>query len=169
MEGVAVGLLRDLFAAAETVGYDQPVGGSLADGGEEFEFSDGFGDVVFIFFEAEGSGHAAAAGGGRGVVDAHAMEDGFFGGHSHDGFMVAVAVDESAAGEFRERKIFRALIEKLAEQEDLVRERVGALAAFGIQHHLYPQKRQFLQYTTTSPIMQKRLGVTGESPAQGSH
>ena len=35
----------------------------------------------------------------------------------------------------------------------------AALAAFGIQHHLYPQKRQFLQYTTTSPIMQKRLGV----------
>jgi thioredoxin reductase (NADPH) len=37
----------------------------------------------------------------------------------------------------------------------------AALAAFGIQHHLYPEKKQFLQYTTTSPIMQKRLGVTG--------
>ena len=37
----------------------------------------------------------------------------------------------------------------------------AALAAFGIQHHLNPEKRQFLQYTTTSPIMQKRLGVTG--------
>jgi hypothetical protein len=24
---------------------------------------------------------------------------------------------------------------------------------------LFPEKRQFLQYTTTSPIMQKRLGV----------
>jgi thioredoxin reductase (NADPH) len=36
----------------------------------------------------------------------------------------------------------------------------AALAAFAIQHHLYPEKRQFLQYTTTSPIMQKRLGVT---------
>jgi thioredoxin reductase (NADPH) len=36
----------------------------------------------------------------------------------------------------------------------------AALAAFGIQHHLFPQKRQFLQYTTTSPIMQKRLGVS---------
>jgi thioredoxin reductase (NADPH) len=38
----------------------------------------------------------------------------------------------------------------------------AALAAFAIQHHLYPEKRQFLQYTTTSPIMQKRLGVAGE-------
>jgi thioredoxin reductase (NADPH) len=37
----------------------------------------------------------------------------------------------------------------------------AALAAFGIQHHLYPEKKQFLQYTTTSPIMHKRLGVTG--------
>jgi thioredoxin reductase (NADPH) len=35
----------------------------------------------------------------------------------------------------------------------------AALAAFGIQHYLYPAKKQFLQYTTTSPAMQKRLGV----------
>jgi thioredoxin reductase (NADPH) len=35
----------------------------------------------------------------------------------------------------------------------------AALAAFGIQHHMFPQKKQFLQYTTTSPIMHKRLGV----------
>ena len=38
----------------------------------------------------------------------------------------------------------------------------AALAAFGIQHYLYPAKRQFLQYTTTSPVMHQRLGV-GES------
>ncbi len=35
----------------------------------------------------------------------------------------------------------------------------AALAAFGVQHYVYPEKRQFLQYTTTSPIMRKRLGV----------
>ncbi len=35
----------------------------------------------------------------------------------------------------------------------------AALAAFGVQHHVYPGKRQFLQYTTTSPIMRERLGV----------
>jgi thioredoxin reductase (NADPH) len=39
----------------------------------------------------------------------------------------------------------------------------AALTAFAIQHHLFPEKRQFLQYTTTSPIMQKRLGVGAES------
>jgi thioredoxin reductase (NADPH) len=36
--------------------------------------------------------------------------------------------------------------------------RSGA-GAFAVQHHLYPAKKQFLQYTTTSPAMQKRLGV----------
>jgi thioredoxin reductase (NADPH) len=41
----------------------------------------------------------------------------------------------------------------------------AALAAFAIQHHLFPEKRQFLQYTTTSPIMQKRLGVAGADSA----
>jgi thioredoxin reductase (NADPH) len=37
----------------------------------------------------------------------------------------------------------------------------AALAAFAVQHHIYPAKKQFLQYTTTSPAMQKRLGVAG--------
>ena len=35
----------------------------------------------------------------------------------------------------------------------------AALAAFAVQKHLYPDKRVFLQYTTTSPIMHKRLGL----------
>ncbi len=34
--------------------------------------------------------------------------------------------------------------------------------SFAVQHYLYPAKKQFLQYTTTSPAMQKRLGVAGE-------
>ena len=36
----------------------------------------------------------------------------------------------------------------------------AALVSFAVQHHLYPAKKQFLQYTTTSPAMQKRLGVS---------
>lgn len=38
----------------------------------------------------------------------------------------------------------------------------AALAAFAVAAHLNPAKRIPLQYTTTSPIMQKRLGVAGE-------
>jgi len=35
----------------------------------------------------------------------------------------------------------------------------AALAAFAVAHHLNPAKKVPLQYTTTSPIMHKRLGV----------
>jgi len=35
----------------------------------------------------------------------------------------------------------------------------AALAAFGVQHHLHPEQKSRLQYTTTSPIMHRRLGV----------
>ena len=35
----------------------------------------------------------------------------------------------------------------------------AALAAFAIQYYLFPKKKQFLQYTTTSPIMHQRLRI----------
>ncbi len=38
----------------------------------------------------------------------------------------------------------------------------AALAAFGVQKYIHPDKRQFVQYTTTSPVMHKRLGVESE-------
>jgi thioredoxin reductase (NADPH) len=38
----------------------------------------------------------------------------------------------------------------------------AALAAFAVAAHLNPSKKIPLQYTTTSPIMQKRLGVAGD-------
>jgi thioredoxin reductase (NADPH) len=40
----------------------------------------------------------------------------------------------------------------------------AALAAFAVQAHVYPGKRQFLQYTTTSPVMHQRLGVSDTPP-----
>jgi thioredoxin reductase (NADPH) len=40
----------------------------------------------------------------------------------------------------------------------------AALAAFGIQRRLHPEEKQYLQYTTTSPIMHERLGVSGAMP-----
>ena len=38
----------------------------------------------------------------------------------------------------------------------------AALAAFAIKQRIEPGKKVHLQYTTTSPIMHKRLGVTGD-------
>ncbi len=40
----------------------------------------------------------------------------------------------------------------------------AALAAFGVQKLLHPDQRVFLQYTTTSPVMHKRLGVEDQAP-----
>jgi len=75
VQGLAVGALGDLFAATEAVGDDQAVGGSTADGGEEFEFTDGHGNVVFVALEAERAGHTAASGGGLAEVDAETAQD----------------------------------------------------------------------------------------------
>lgn len=40
----------------------------------------------------------------------------------------------------------------------------AALAAFAVAAHLNPAKKVSLQYTTTSPLMQKRLGVAPPAP-----
>ncbi len=37
----------------------------------------------------------------------------------------------------------------------------AAMAAFGVQHYLYPEVKQRVQFTTTSPIMHERLKVDG--------
>jgi thioredoxin reductase (NADPH) len=42
----------------------------------------------------------------------------------------------------------------------------AALAAFAVKEYLSPGQKVHLQYTTTSPLLQKRLGVTGEAPAE---
>ena len=75
VEGVTWRGLGDLLAATEAVGDDQPVGRRLADGGEEFEFADGNGEVVFVGLEAERARHAATAGGGALEVDAETVQD----------------------------------------------------------------------------------------------
>ena len=128
VEGVAIGLLSNLLAATKTIGDNEPVGWSFADCGQQFEFADGFRDVVFFFLEAERSRHAAAAGSGRGEVDPHAAEHRLLGGHLHDRLVVAMAMDKSTARKSGKRKgiVIRALLEKFAEQEDLLRESLGA-------------------------------------------
>jgi thioredoxin reductase (NADPH) len=44
----------------------------------------------------------------------------------------------------------------------------AALAAFAAKEHLQPGQKVHLQYTTTSPILQKRLGVTAETEQEAS-
>jgi hypothetical protein len=52
-------------------------------------------------------------------VDAEAAEERLFGGHLHNGFVVAVSVEQSLAFEARERAAGGILFEELREQESL--------------------------------------------------
>ena len=62
VHGFGGGVLGDLFGAAEAVGDEDGVCGFVACGGEEDAVGEFLGEVVFVFLEAEGAGHAAAAG-----------------------------------------------------------------------------------------------------------
>lgn len=45
----------------------------------------------------------------------------------------------------------------------------SALAAFAVREHLRPGEKVHLQYTTTSPLLQKRLGLIEEKSASQAH
>jgi len=45
----------------------------------------------------------------------------------------------------------------------------AALAAFALREYLRPGEKVHLQYTTTSPLLQRRLGVAEEKPNAESH
>ena len=127
MERMAIGLLRDLLAATETIGDDEPVGRSAADGGKKFKFADGFRNVVFVFFKSKSSRHSAASRSRRGEIDAHALQHSFFGRHFHDCLVMAMPVDQRAPLQFGNLEIWRALFEKFAKQKYLLRQSLRAL------------------------------------------
>jgi hypothetical protein len=121
MEGLARGQLRDLLAATETVGEDD---GGRAGGlncGQQALVGDGFGDLEFAGFEAEGAGHSAAASlDGLDCGAGFAEQRDFAGRTAEDGLVMAVAVNEDvralkAAG----GKFGRAISEPVREQPDL--------------------------------------------------
>ena len=96
VEGLDVGELIDLLAATEAVGDDDGGGAGGLDGGKQAVVGDGPRDLEFVGFEAEGAGHAAAAGldgldRGAGLAE----ERDFAGRAAEDGFVMAVAVKEN--------------------------------------------------------------------------
>ena len=93
MQGAGVGVLGDLFAAAEAVADDDGFG-VVADGGEKDAFAQFLREVVFFFFEAEGAGHAATAGVEEFDVCSGEAEEGELVVHAHGGAVMAVAVDD---------------------------------------------------------------------------
>src|SRR5262249_50846483 len=116
VEGVASGALGDLLAATESVGNDEPVWRRLANGWEEFEFSDGLRDWVMLFVEAERSSHAAASRRWTREVDAKTSKERFFRGHLHERLVMAMPVEQSFARKLRERGSVGVVFEEFAEQ-----------------------------------------------------
>ena len=75
--------------------------------------------------EAEGAGHAAAAGFGLVEVGSELFEDFLLGFHAHDGFVVAVAVDEGVAVHHGRLEVGGVLGEEFAQQEGLAAKPLG--------------------------------------------
>ena len=127
VDGAAAGVLRDLLAATEPVSDEDGLGRGGADGGQQNAFAEGLGDFKFVMLEAEGAIHAAAAGVEQVNVGAGAAEEGELVGHLHQGLVMAMALDDDfAAGMLGGLEAGGVADKKLAEQEGLVAEALGA-------------------------------------------
>jgi hypothetical protein len=123
----AGGILRDLLAAAEAVGDEDGFGRGGADGGEENPFAERLGDDEFFALEAERAGHAAATGVEEFDFGAGAAEDRDFVGHLHDGFVMAVTLeDDFSADKLGGLEIRDVTGEEFAEEEGLLAEALCA-------------------------------------------
>jgi hypothetical protein len=123
----AVAELCDLLAATEAVGDDEGFRTGGVDCGQQTVVGDGFRDLEFIGFEAEGSGHSAAAGldlldGSSGL----AKERNFARRAAKDSFVVAVAVKKNLrSGEAAGGETGSICREKVGQQPDLLAEALG--------------------------------------------
>ena len=113
MPGLNLRVLGDLFGAAEAVGED---GGFrvVADGGQEDTVGEGLGDFVFVFFEAEGAGHAAAAGVEKLHVGSCEAQEGHLFGCAEGGSVMAVGMNEDFLVELGRAVAGRELDEEFA-------------------------------------------------------
>lgn len=121
------GILGDLLSATEAVGDEDVAGRSGSDGGKEDALGQNLGDCKLFFFEAKGSGHAAASGVEDGDLGTRTLEKLDLGLHLRQRFLVAVAVqDDGAAGERGRLIIWRVAKEKIAEEEGLLAQVLGS-------------------------------------------
>jgi hypothetical protein len=96
--GTAARTLLNLPPTAEPVGGQQCVGGGTAHRRQQHALAARRRDVVFAALEAEGAGHAAAAGIEDVKVETEALEQGVFGGKADDRLVMAMSVHDGAAG-----------------------------------------------------------------------
>ena len=117
--------MGDLFATAEAIGDDQRVLVGVADGGQQDALTTCDGDVVVGFLEAESPGHATATRVEYRVVEPKLLEDSLLWRCTHDGFVMAVHVDDSFALELWKLIVPRFPFKELTEHKDLLLEAFG--------------------------------------------
>lgn len=99
------------------------MGAGAADSRQEDPFCEGLGDLKLLALEAERPSHAAAAGVEQGNPGSGAAEEVELGAHLHDGFVVAMAVEDDALpGEVRGSIIGRVPGEEIAQEIALAAE-----------------------------------------------
>src|SRR5438067_953355 len=131
----------NLFPAAKAVGDNQVVGWGFADCGQKLQLADGDGNVVFIFFEAEGARHAATSRRRRIEINAHLFQNGFFVGHLHDRFVVTVPMNQGLARKPGQMKVLSFALQKFAQQKRLPREPLRAGVVAEKVEELIPKNR----------------------------
>src|SRR5947209_2136274 len=95
MHRLAIRALLDLLLATETVGDDKRLVILLSYRRKQHALAAGYRHVVMAaLLEAEGAGHAAAAILRHVEIEADFLQKVYFVLHAHDGFVVAVPVDE---------------------------------------------------------------------------
>jgi hypothetical protein len=122
----AVGVLRDLLAAAEAVCDEDGVRACGTHGREKGTLGECLRDVELIAFEAKGAGHAAATGVKQLNVRACGSEELDFVGHLHDSLVMAVALDDKCAVALRRTVVGCFADQELAEEECVGFEFMGA-------------------------------------------
>ncbi len=95
MQGLGAGSICDLVTAADAIGADLSPFGSVAYGGEKYEFPYLPAQVKFVLVIAERAGHAAASGGDFFDVDIRKICEEPLGSIFFDsqGFLMAMGVD----------------------------------------------------------------------------
>src|SRR5438270_1840243 len=109
MERVAIRALGNLLAAAEPVGDDERLRGSLPNCGKQFQFANRDRHLVLLFFKPERTRHSAAPRSRRGKIYAHLPQDRLFIVHLHNGFVMAMSMNDGLRLQTRHLKIWGTL------------------------------------------------------------
>ncbi len=128
MQRVTVGRLRNLLAATKAIGHDHAAESRLADFRQQHALAYRHGNVIFIFFEAERTRHAAATRRRVAGLDAHLLHDVLFIVNFEERLVMAMAMHYGGHVQLRGHVLLSLLVEELAQQECLLTELLCVLA-----------------------------------------